>query len=153
MPDSVVKSFVRKVDVGTNLISCNHFTKHYFVSGDDNILKAFEHYPTDNYEKLDWKKSAVKPAIELKDSHALGLTVSASSSATKVIVTGGRDGMVIVRNSQNQSGLDLYEASLRISAHSVNSGGVVGLAIDQSGQFVYTAGGDGSIMINAIANA
>jgi len=99
MPDSVVKSFVRKVDVGTNMICSNGFTKHYFVSGDDNIFKAFEHYPTDSYEKIDWKKSAVKPAIELKDSHAMGQTVSSSSSATKVIVTGGRDGMIIVRNS------------------------------------------------------
>ena len=88
------------MDVGSDVILCNPFTKHYFVSGDDNILKAYEHYPSDVYEKVDYKKAAVKPSIELKDSHALATTVGAYSSATKVMVTGGRDGMIIVRYSE-----------------------------------------------------
>ena len=116
-------------------------------------MKAYEHFPSDSYDKVDYKKAAVKPSIELKDSHALATTVGAYSSATKVIVTGGRDGMIIVRNSEQQAGMDLYEGSLRFSAHSTNTEGVQCIAIDQSGQFVYTAGSDGSIMVTAITQA
>lgn len=80
MPQSVVGSFVRKVDPGSDFIICNYFTKHYFVSGDDNLLKVYEHYPTDAYDKVDFSKHAVKPGNELKDSHALATTVCAYSS-------------------------------------------------------------------------
>ena len=66
---------MRKIDPGTDLIVCNPFTRHYFVSGDDNVMKAYEHYPSDSIEKVDWKKPAVKPGVELKDSHALRMTV------------------------------------------------------------------------------
>lgn len=83
----------------------------------------------------------------------MATVVSACSSATKLIVTGGRDGVIIVRNAEVQAGLDQYESATRISAHSVSSGGVVCMAIDQTGQFVFTAGGDGSIMINSVTNA
>lgn len=40
---------------------------------------------------------------------------------------------------------------MRFSAHSTNTGGIQCIAIDQTGQFVYTAGADGSIMITAIS--
>ena len=70
---------MRKIDVGSELIICNQFTKHYMVSGEDNLLKAYEHFPSDTFEKIDWKKAAVKPGIELADSHALATTVSASN--------------------------------------------------------------------------
>ena len=99
MPQSFVKSAVRKVDVGSDFILCNPFTKHYLVCGEDNILKAYEHYPDGDYSKVDYKKAAVKPSLEIKDSHALATTVGASCIASKVMVTGGRDGMIIVRNS------------------------------------------------------
>jgi len=64
------------------MIICNEFTKHYFASGDDNIFKAYEHYPSDDFNKIDWKKSAVKPGFELKDSHAIKTTCSANSKSS-----------------------------------------------------------------------
>lgn len=100
MPQSVTKSAVRKVDPGSDYILCNEFTKHYFVSGDDNVLKAYEHFPSDGYDKVDYKKPAVKPGLELKDSHALHTTIGTYSGATRILVTGGKDGMIIVRNSE-----------------------------------------------------
>ena len=123
------------------------------VCGEDLVLKAYEHYPSDSFERVDWKKPAVKPSIELRDSHALRTAVCASSGATKVVVTGGQDGMINVRHAEQQPGLDPYERSTTFSAHSVHTGGVVCISLDQTGQFVYSAGGDGSIMIHSIANA
>lgn len=38
--------------------------------------------------------------------------------------------MIIVRSSEQQPGLDQYESSLRFSAHSTNTEGVVCIAID-----------------------
>ena len=135
------------------MIVSNEFTKHYFTSGDDNILKAYEHYPSDNFDKIDWKKSAVKPGFELKDSHAIKTTCSANSSSSKYIVTGGSDGMIIIRSAELQPGTDQFECIKAFSAHSVSMGGVFCISIDQTGQFVYSAGGDGSIMVHAVGNS
>jgi len=111
MPQSATESFVRKVDVGTDIIVSCEFDKAYFVCGDDNIFKVFEQYPSDDVKKIDWKKPAVRPSAEHKDSHSLRCTVSACNSERKVIVTGGRDGMVVVRSSEQQPGRDPYECT------------------------------------------
>jgi len=79
MPQSMVHSAVRKVDVGSDMIITGEFFKQYFVLGDDNVLKFYEHYPTDTFDKIDWKKPAVKPAGELTDSHSIAATVSVSN--------------------------------------------------------------------------
>ena len=153
MPQSATKSGVRKVDTGSDFLISSKFCKHYIVSGDDLILKAYEHYPTDDFKVIDWKKPAVKPAIELKDSHALALTCYTTNEASKIIITGGRDGMINIRSSETQPGHDQFECLTTFSAHSVLQGGVVSIAIDQSGQFIYSSGGDGSIMIHSITSA
>ena len=99
MPAEATKQCVRKIDVGSDMIICNGFMKHYLVTGDDNVLKGYEHFPSDSFEKIDWKKPAVKPALELPDGHAIASTVVACCSSTKAIVTGGRDGMVNIRSA------------------------------------------------------
>jgi len=123
------------------------------VSGEDLVLKIYESYPNDAFENIDWKKPAVKPSIEMKDSHALGTTCYSSNGATKTLVTGGRDGVINVRSIESVSGNDAFEAHLTFSAHSVLQGGVVSIAIDQSGKFIYSSGGDGSIMVHSISGA
>ena len=72
-----LNQFIRKVDVGTDMIICAPFEKVYFTSGDDNLLKGYEHYPTDHVDRVDWKKPAVRPSIELNDSHAVACTTYA----------------------------------------------------------------------------
>ncbi len=121
---------MRKVDPGSDFVMSNKFSHQYMVSGDDLVLKVYETYPNDVFENIDWKKPAVKPSIEMKDSHALATTCYASNGATKTIVTGGRDGMINVRSSESVSGHDAFEAHLTFSAHSVLQGGVVSIAID-----------------------
>ena len=140
MPHSATESFVKKCDVGTDMIVCCDFERKYFTLGDDNVFKGYDHYPTDSVDKLDWKKSAVRPAIELKDSHALAATVSACNGQSKVMVTGGRDGMINVRSTEPTPGRDPYECNMAFSAHAVSVGGVSSLSIDPTGQFVFSSG-------------
>ena len=111
----------------------NNFTSHYMVSGDDNILKCSETYPSDQFEKIDWKKPAVKPSLELKDSHSLGLIAHDSNEASKSIVTGGKDGMINVRSAETQPGYGKYDCILSFSAHPVCNGGVISLSVDREG--------------------
>ncbi len=60
--------------------------------------------------------------------------------------------MIIVRSQEPQPGSDYqYECIMAFSAHSVINGGVHCVAFDQSGQFIYSAGGDGSIMVHSVA--
>ena len=126
----MTKSTVRKIDLGSELMICNQFTRHYFVSGDDNVLKVYEHFPSDSFDKIDWKKPAVRAGNDLKDSHALATTVGASSEVAKIIVTGGKDGMINIRSTEQEAGTDQYECIKSMSAHSVSCGGVIALSID-----------------------
>lgn len=150
MPQSATESFVKKVDLGTDIIVCCEFEKNYFVVGDDNVFKGFEQYPSDQIEKIDWKKPAVRPSIEHKDSHSLACTVSNCNKERKVVVTGGKDGMIIVRSTEQQPGRDPFECTMTFSAHAVGVGGIASLSIDPSGNFVYSAAHDGTIMIHSI---
>jgi len=132
------------------MIISGEFETKYFVIGDDHLFKGFEHYPTDSVDKIDWKKPAVRPSIEMSDSHALGATVSASNGERKVIITGGKDGMIIIRSSEKQPGRDDHECIMTFSAHSVSVGGIVAMSVDPTGNFVFSAAQDGTIMIHAI---
>ena len=153
MPAEATKQCVRKIDVGSDMIICNSFMKQYLVTGDDNVLKVYEHYPSDSFDKIDWRKPAVKPAIEHNDNHSIASTVVACCANTKTIVTGGRDGMVNIRSSEKQMGYDNpFECLNTFSAHAVINGGVQCIALDQAGQFIYTAAGDGSIVIFSVGN-
>ena len=71
MPQSATNAHVRKVDVGSEIVISNEFDKKYFSLGDDNILKGYEHFPTDSFDKIDWKKPAIKPNFEKPDSHSI----------------------------------------------------------------------------------
>lgn len=114
-------------------------------------MKCYEHYPSDVFERIDWKKPPIKPSSEMKDSHAIATTVTAECKAANLLVTGGKDGMIIVRSAdKHPSQGEPYEAIKEFSAHSVSCGGVIDVAIDQTGQFVYSAGGDGSILIHSL---
>jgi WD40 repeat protein len=62
--------------------------------------------------------------------------------------------MIIIRSQEPQPGSDYqYECIKTFSAHSVTNGGVLCIAFDESGQFVYSAGGDGSIMVHAVGGS
>ena len=58
--------------------------------------------------------------------------------------------MIIVRHTEQQPGREKFECSKTFSAHAVSVGGVVTLAIDHAGNFIYSAARDGTIMVHAI---
>jgi len=68
-------------------------------------------------------------------------------------VTGGRDGMIIVRNADKKSSNDPFECILTFSAHSCGAGGVCSIGLDTSGQFVFSAALDGAIMVHSLTGS
>lgn len=120
IPTSFTKSGVKKIDNDSSMLVSNQFSKHYGVVGDDLVLKFYEHYPDDEFNNIDWKKPAVKASIEMRDSHALGTTCTASSSQGNMILTGGRDGMIIQRSSEIVAGHDQFECVNTFSAHAIS---------------------------------
>lgn len=60
--------------------------------------------------------------------------------------------MINIRNTEPQPGRDPFECTKTLSAHAVSVGGVNCISIDPTGNFVYSAAMDGSIMIHSIGN-
>lgn len=78
------------------LVMSNIYNGDIFVTGEDKFLKKYE-YPNEAFNKIDLKKPANPPLDELK-SHDIGTTCCDFSNEVKFMVTGGKDGNIIVRN-------------------------------------------------------
>jgi hypothetical protein len=66
------------------------------------------------------------------------------SLGLKKMATGGKDGLVIVRDPTNVRDLKEFQT------HSVVGGGVSNICIGQSAPFLYVAGVDGTILVVSI---
>ena len=146
MPEEATNPAVRKIDRGSNMIVGNVYIKKHYVLGKDNYLKEYEHFPSDKFSKVNWNMPPVPPGKELP-SHALMTTCLCYGGSGEQLVSGGKDGKVLIRNFNDN---DSMERPAQIQAHSVVSGGVSAIGINRSGTYVYTAGCDGSISINSI---
>jgi len=145
MPDSVTNPAVRKIDSGSDLIVGNVFLKKHYVLGKDGYLKEYEHFPSDKFKKVNWNMPPVPPGREF-ESHSLGTTCVAYGGGGQCVVTGGRDGTIIIRDGGDM------EQSRCIQAHSVVGGGITAIGVNRGNTFAYTAGADGSVCIYAIGN-
>lgn len=87
--------FYRKVDPGSNVVVCNHITQEIFVTGKDKLLKRYD-YPEEKIESIDFKKAPEDPIEEIP-SHSIGTNVWAISENFQQVVTGGKDGAIILR--------------------------------------------------------
>jgi WD40 repeat protein len=142
---------VRKIDNRQTMVMSNEFSTnaHFFVVGEDLIFKEYEHFPTDKFDKLDWKRAPVKPSVEnADDQHPLGFNCYHMNEARHLFVSGGRDGSVIVRQMQEQH--KNYLVIAHFNSQAVACGGVTHLTVDKAGDFVYTCGNDGSIFCHSI---
>lgn len=143
IPDNLTETMYRKVDPGTNRIMSSKINLNIFVAGDDKYLKLYDSWPNEHYEDLDWRKPALQPKEEFI-SHSIGTTSHHFSLELKKMATGGKDGLVIVRDPAQIRNLKEFQT------HSVVSGGVSAIAISAKLPFVYACGVDGSIFVIAI---
>lgn len=120
------------------------------MAGNDYFLKKYIAFPCDKFANIKWETSAAQANHSL-ESHALETTAYFFSEQHNLFVSGGKDGRVIVRNIS-----DLFHKTnhnnivIDINTHSVLSGGVSAICLSKMGQFVYSAGEDGSIFIHQL---
>lgn len=137
IPESISKPAYRKIDRGINMVMSNIYNGDIFVCGDDKLLKKYE-YPTEQFNKLDFKKPPNAPLEELP-SHDVGTTCWDFANEIKFMVTGGKDGNIVLRNMN-------YVAQRNdIKGHNTFSGGITALTFSKVRSVLYTAGGDGSL--------
>lgn len=60
--------------------------------------------------------------------------------------------MIIQRSTDMIAGHDQLECLNTFSAHAISTGGVCCIAVDSAGEFVYSGGADGSIMIHSLTH-
>jgi WD40 repeat protein len=141
--DDKTHTTFRKVDPGTNRIMTSALTNKFFVTGDDKYLKQYDKFPVETYENLDWRKEADKPTDEYI-SHSIGTSCVHFSLSLKKMATGGKDGLVIVRDPMNVRSLKEFQT------HSVVGGGVSVLCLSEHQPVFYVAGVDGSILVVSV---
>jgi len=146
VPDSETHTTYRKVDPGTNRVMTSALTSRIFVTGEDKYLKQYDSWPVDTYENLDWRKPANQPNDEYI-SHSIGTSCIHWSSAHKKMGTGGKDGLVIIRDPTNVRTLKEFQT------HSVVGGGVSCLSLSEMFPGFFVAGVDGSIMVVSFDDA
>ena len=120
----------------------NIYNGDIFLTGEDKFLKKYE-FPADPINKIDFKKAANPPVDELK-SHDIGTTCCDFSNEIKFMVTGGKDGNIIVRNMNHVAQNNNEIQGSEIKGHAVFSGGISALAFSKVRSTLYTAGGDGA---------
>ena len=143
IPDAEAQTFYRKVDRGSNMVLTSFAAGDILVCGEDKLLKRYE-YPTEKADQIDWKRAPQAP-LEENQSHAVGTSCWHESQSAKQIVTGGRDGTILIRKTSNiGSALD------PVKAHAVHSGGVTAICYSVTRNTVYSAGGDGCFMAHTV---
>jgi WD40 repeat protein len=141
MPQEEAEIAYRKIDKASALVIANEALEdNIYVTGDDKLLKKYE-FPTDKISQIDTKRAPPAP-IEEHESHSIGTTCWDTTPEFKSMVTGGKDGCLLLRGLRNIGG----EAPRPIRAHALFSGGVTALCFSRTRSMLYTAGGDGSIM-------
>jgi len=142
IPNTFAAPGYKKIDRGIDLVISRSDIKQNFVTGTDKFLKKYD-LAGDSIEKIDFKKPSFAPNDELK-SHSLKTCCYDFDDEGKTLVTGGRDGCILIRNLK-----DLNEPK-EIKVHGVSSQGTNCLCMSKTHSVVYSAGGDGSILITLI---
>eukprot|EP00742_Colponemidia_sp_Colp-10_P004312 GILJ01004600.1.p1 GENE.GILJ01004600.1~~GILJ01004600.1.p1 ORF type:complete len:1711 (-),score=393.32 GILJ01004600.1:88-5118(-) len=106
------------------------------VGGKDKMLKRYR-IPEEDGDP-DPKKAPQSPLEELK-GHQMAIQTILMSPDSKLIATGGEDGLLVLRNTSNLS------RTREIKCHDPHQGGVSALCFSGSGQMLITAGMDGAI--------
>ena len=139
LPDDVSFPLYSKVDTDCYAVSSDPDTGDVYLVGHDRYLKKYE-MPKNKYEEINFEKPPNSPFEEFK-SHGLGTTCFDYSKEADFIATGGKDGVLILRNRKK-----LNQFS-EIKGHAVFNGGVKSLCFSKQRTTLYTAGGDGTFLV------
>jgi hypothetical protein len=101
-------------------------------------MKKYD-YPSEKYDKLDFKKPPAAPTEEIQ-SHSIGTNCCHINKEFKQFVTGGKDGVIILRSMNNMGKAN------EIKAHTLFTGGVTAISFSNTRSTLYSAGGDGTLM-------
>lgn len=77
------------------VVSNEALDNNIYVTGEDKLLKKYE-FPTDKIQQIDVKRAPPAP-LEEHQSHSIGTTCFDTCVQWKKIVTGGKDGCVILK--------------------------------------------------------
>jgi WD40 repeat protein len=101
LKDDEIKGYIRKVDLKSELaIATANNDKAWFIAGNDFYLKKYTLFPTEQYQNITWVSPPSAPTYQL-ESHDLETTCFHFSKEHDVLMTGGKDGKVLVRNVQD----------------------------------------------------
>jgi hypothetical protein len=139
VPDDVTFPLYNKIDPGCYNISVDPELGDIYCVANDRWLKKYES-PKHKYEELTFDKPPNPPLEEFK-SHGLGTNCFDYSDEAQFVVSGGKDGLLILRNRKK-----LNQFS-EIKGHSVFNGGVTALCFSRVRTTLYTAGGDGTFLV------
>ena len=135
VPDSIANPMFKWIDPGSCAIICDSNTGDIFVIGEDWLFKKYE-LPNEAFNQLKWWTAPKDPVDEYFD-HSVGFNCWDISDEQNYIATGGKDGIIKLRNWSRVS------ASEDIKAHAIHNGGVTALCFSKFWTIVYSAGGDG----------
>lgn len=96
IPHTFAAAGYKKIDRDIDLVISRSDLKQNFVTGVDKFLKKYD-LAGDAIEKVDFKKPPIAPNDELK-SHSLKTSCYDFDDEGKNLVTGGRDGCILIRN-------------------------------------------------------
>lgn len=103
------------------------------------MLKKYDR-PQEKYEKLKWRTAPADPIDEYPD-HAIATTCWDMAEESNFLATGGRDGVIKLRNRQRIRAVD------DVKAHAVFNGGVTALCYSNTRSVIYSGGGDGQFLV------
>ena len=136
----------RRVDCGMKMAIFNPMTKDIFVTGDDKYIKKYG-FPALPWEQAkEWILKAPEDPLLEYEGHPMPSNTWSINGDTTFIISGGRDGSIIVRATSNVG------AGTTLKAHHIIGKGVLSLYTSTERTHFLTAGGRGEIMLWTIGN-
>ena len=139
VPDEVGNPNFKRIDPGSEIVICDSNTGDIYVIGNDKLFKKYE-LPNEAYGQLKWRTPPKDPIDEFFD-HSIGVNTWDISDEQNYIATGGKDGLIKLRNRSRIS------ASDDIKAHAIHNDGVTALCFSKFRAVLYSAGGDGQFLV------
>ncbi|EAR97028.3 hypothetical protein TTHERM_00196190 (macronuclear) [Tetrahymena thermophila SB210] len=135
--NDVCPVYARKIDPDMNHIAVNQVTGDILMTGKDKIVKRYKQ-PEELYAKMDTRIKVGGAPIEEQDGHPLPTNAMIISDQFNLLITGGQDGSIYLRNLEKLSEFQ------QIKSHNWKINGVSTLDFSKKYKLLYSGGYDGS---------